>query len=385
MSHCCTLDRHDDEQMRRALEQHGLDVSVNCFNIVPLKAKEMTWYRYFVEVARREPVRDPDTKQVQRDSDGRKVYKYTVLHGRSDKEPNPLDPDGEPGLISSLFTRKVLDIFRAKAEELDDSVRVITNGSSMLFSSKHIFDHPEELPEEASAMGPAGVYGPEDAGAWNQQQGRILLPSFHQDIRLEPGDETSNVRVNTRWFRVKLLYVGRIPFQVVEDESAKLLHFNQEHKDTLEQCLNIALKNIMMRSSMLTLENSSAKFFFPLEKQGAFLGRALSSIQSDSFQPLVGLLAKAHISATRRILLTAGSAIDWVRPEASGSRSHERSEPPGPVMVLTPKHGVSGMIAGVHVDNLHQPITDEKVREEIVQALRSQGSFKVRYNCGPKW
>ena len=178
--------------------------------------------------------------------------------------------------------------------------------------------------------------------------------------------------------KVKLTESGEpLEFSIIKNK----LQTAQE--DTFAQLLNVAIKNSMM-ARMLGFGRSPRVFFFKPDQQTRDIcGLEVEKLRSQCNLPsslgelFVGLLQAAHVTGNREVFLVSDFIHNWIRPE------HTRSNPPSPIMILQPEESGGGILAGVRLPSLDQPV-HSGLRYQIEQALRKL-TFHIRYKCGPRW
>jgi hypothetical protein len=90
------------------------------------------------------------------------------------------------------------------------------------------------------------------------------------------------------------------------------------------------------------------------------------------FAPFVGLSQAAHVCHGGNIYISADAGLDWFKLQY---KDRLKENPQNPVMLLDRENKT---ICGVHVGDLHRPITNPEIIKKVKSAL-AKTSFNIRY------
>ena len=348
----------------------------------------------------------------------------------------------------NAVSRRALRALYEKLQEEDRGTVFAFDGGNKVVAPKQLFAETKKIGQGGDGnkvSADAGRYGPAaeapgggggGAGGGNGPAPAEALER-HYEVRIlanADADAPDADRAKYEWKILKLKEVDVIAYNTIRDifsgrfaaATGEQEHLQQQviQQLVVKQCIEIVWKNAALFSGMKLLGKSDRLFYFPEETQQGFIQSRLLSPQvlltlpNSQIQAVyAGLKIAIQMNRSGGVYFV-GKILNELRalrlPRIFPIRmclfslllsvfvptfpftlvhvadtdidimNRNRTPDNRPIPILNEQSRGSGTIAGVRIDNVHQKITDRRMREEVRKALDNL-TLHMSYNKSSAW
>lgn len=172
--------------------------------------------------------------------------------------------------------------------------------------------------------------------------------------------------VTTRKYRVFFVPVADAPFKFVMQDG-KVDPSCCENLPKVNNFMNLLLNNACMKSGLISTKKNPERYYFPVPASRTLLNENFQ--ERNGSHPLLGLAQSVNLAVDGSMQIQSDFLLGWFESVVV--------EKP----LLDPR---ASTLAGVHIADLHRPITNAMTQKAIQDALKPL-LFNSRYKCGPQW
>jgi hypothetical protein len=353
--------RSDPWQNRASLEQDGLMVKTNCFEIVPIDRSRQgrTIIQYVVQINPLRRVKNPTTGTI--DFEVHPTQKAFFVSSDDVSQDSASRAN-----CSTTLSRRILNACQKTIGQSFVRSKCFVDDSFMYSSISHSlsclkFHDGTNLAWSFVPLVPTGNSSEPATKKTRMLETQKVEVAYDVSIKRDCDDDDPHAaKVRNAWFKVCFKETEQFSFDLLNSMLAA-------------QVVNTALRNGMITSGLKAFGRSPHMFYFPKSEHHDLLPEKLQRKLEGLIIPLLGLRQSVRCTSGQSLILVADFGLGY-------AYNDEHSRPPRPIKLLDEDRRT---LAGIPISSFHDAIPVAQ-RAAIEQALQKR-TFHVEYKRSGMW